>query len=111
MDFQTAVKTCFNKYADFSGRAKRSEFWWFFLFCFVISLLLEALNSYVSWTFSLATLLPSLAVGARRLHDIGKSGWWQLIWLIPVIGWIVLIVFYAQEGNAEGDKFGDASAS
>jgi uncharacterized membrane protein YhaH (DUF805 family) len=56
--------------------------------------------------WSLATLLPSLAVGARRLHDIDRTGWWQLIWFIPVIGWIVLIVFFASRGTAGPNRFG-----
>lgn len=107
MNFQEAIQVCFQKYVDFSGRAKRPEFWWFFLFCFLVALMLETVSSNVSWMFSLATLLPSLAVGARRLHDTNKSGWFQLIWLIPVLGWIVIIYLLAQEGSAETNQYGD----
>ncbi len=96
MTFQESIQTCFKKYADFNGRALRPEYWWFFLFCVLGDLILEALSSNVSWIFSLATLLPLLAVGARRLHDIGKSGWWQLLWLIPIIGWAIIIYFLVQ---------------
>lgn len=109
MTFQDSIKLCFQKYADFSGRAKRPEYWWFALFCFLGALILELAGTYVSWAFSLVTLLPSLAVGARRLHDIGKSGWWQLLWLIPVLGWIVVIYFLVQEGEATSNAYDTAS--
>jgi uncharacterized membrane protein YhaH (DUF805 family) len=101
MTFQESVTVCFRKYADFSGRATRSEYWWFFLFIIVVSLATSYVSSALSGLFSLATLLPSIAAAARRLHDTNRSGWWQLIALIPVVGIIVLIVFLAQEGKAE----------
>ena len=106
MSFTDAVKACFAKYADFNGRAKRPEFWWFVLFCLLVSLVLEFISSYVSWAFSLATLVPSLAVGARRLHDTNKSGWMQLIWIIPVLGWIYMIYLLAQPGDAGDNPYG-----
>lgn len=95
MDFGTSIKTCFSKYVDFSGKASRSEFWWFFLFCLILDLVLSCTG--FGAILSLVLLLPQLAVGARRLHDIGKSGWWQLIALIPVIGIIVLIIWWAKK--------------
>jgi uncharacterized membrane protein YhaH (DUF805 family) len=101
MTFQDSIKVCFSKYADFSGRAVRSEYWWFALFIVLVSLALSMFSNTLSALFSLATLLPSIAAAARRLHDTGRSGWWQLVALIPVIGLIVLIVFLAQEGKAE----------
>jgi uncharacterized membrane protein YhaH (DUF805 family) len=107
MDIQTAIKTCFNKYATFSGRARRSEFWWFMLAIVVVSVLIEFLGlDVISIVFSLAVFVPSIAVSARRLHDIDKSGWWQLIGLIPVIGWIIAIIWYAKEGSTEANRFG-----
>ena len=81
MLFLDSIKLCFAKYADFEGRAKRPEYWWFALFCVVGALALEMVGSYFSWAFSLATFLPSLAAGARRLHDLNKSGWMQLLYL------------------------------
>ena len=100
MNFQDSIRVCFTKYADFNGRAARPEFWWFALFTFLASLAISLLSPVLNAVFSIATLLPSIAVGARRLHDTNRSGWWLLLWLVPLVGWIVLIVFFAQEGNA-----------
>ncbi len=97
MTFQDSVRICFTKYADFSGRASRSEYWWFALFIIVVSLVTSMFSNLVSGLFSLATLLPSIAAAARRLHDTNRSGWWQLIVLVPVVGLVVLLVFLAQE--------------
>ncbi len=111
MDFQESIKQCFQKYADFNGRAKRPEYWWFALFCFVVSLALGVIGDTLSLAFSLVTLLPSLAVGTRRLHDLNKSGWLQLLWLIPILGWIPLIYFLAQAGNTETNQYGETPAN
>ncbi|MFA6179245.1 MAG: DUF805 domain-containing protein [Candidatus Methylopumilus sp.] len=108
MTFSESIQACFSKYADFNGRAKRPEYWWFALFTLLVSLGLGIVSDIVSALFSLATLLPSLAVGARRLHDTKRSGWWQLLWLVPVIGWIVIIVFLVQEGSTEANEYGSA---
>jgi len=110
MTFVESIKTCFSKYADFNGRASRSEFWWWVLFVFVVSLVLSAVSGLVSGLFSLATILPGLAVGARRLHDTDRSGWLQLIALIPLIGWLVLIYFCVQEAK-EPNRFGPAAST
>ena len=102
MTFQESVKQCFARYADFAGRASRSEYWWFALFNFVASFVLSLVHQHLGSLYSLLVLLPSLAVGTRRLHDTSRSGWWQLLWLFPVIGWIVLIIFLAQPGKDQG---------
>ena len=94
MQFDEAVKVCFSKYADFDGRADRSEFWWFWLktqLC--IGATDFALGSTVSGVVSLGLMLPSLSCGARRLHDIDFSGWWQLL-LLTGIGWFVLMILF-----------------
>lgn len=96
MTFVDAIRTCFIKYADFNGTASRPEFWWWALFTVIVSIILSILSHRVSAVFSLATLVPSLAVGARRLHDTNRSGWLQLLCLIPILGWIVLIILFAQ---------------
>lgn len=99
MTFQESIQVCFKKYADFSGSATRSEYWWFVLFMFLGSAVLSIFSEALSSIFLLAALLPSIAAATRRLHDTGRSGWWQLICFIPVVGAIVLIVFLAQEGK------------
>lgn len=101
MSFQESIRVCFTKYADFTGRAGRSEYWWFFLFIVLVSLAASMISTTLSAVFSLATVLPSVAVATRRLHDTARSGWWQLICIVPVIGIIVLIVFLAQEGKSD----------
>lgn len=100
MTFTEAVKTCFTKYADFNGRASRSEFWWWALFILLAGIVLTGFSLTLSWAFSVATLVPYLAVASRRLHDTGRSGWYQLLGFIPLIGWIVLIVWLSQESSA-----------
>lgn len=105
MTFGESIKVCFSKYADFTGRATRSEFWWWFLFTILASIATALVNEMLSGLFSLATLLPSLAVGARRLHDTDRTGWLQLLWFIPIIGWIILLVWFIQEGK-EPNRFG-----
>ncbi|MCE2521705.1 MAG: DUF805 domain-containing protein [Rhodobacteraceae bacterium] len=93
-------------YATFSGCASRSEFWWFQLFCL---LLLAALSQFLEPLYVIGQLLlflPNLAAACRRLHDSGRSGWWLLLYLLPVIGWIVLLIFLIQGTRPEGNKFG-----
>lgn len=104
MTFGESIKVCFSKYADFDGRATRSEYWWWCLFVFLATVAASIVSDMLSSLFSIAVLLPNLAVGTRRLHDIDKSGWFQLLWFIPVLGWIVLIYWAAQEGK-EPNRF------
>jgi len=113
MSFQDAVKTCFSKYAEFSGRARRSEYWYFALFNVIVSIVASLLDSMLfghsmilQILVGLAFLVPGLAVGVRRLHDTGKSGWFLLIGLIPIIGFIVLIVFLATDTVRTPNQYG-----
>ena len=106
MNFVDAIKICFVKYAQFKGCASRPEFWWWFLFSVVASLALQVISTNLSAAFTIATLLPSFAVGARRLHDIDRSGWWQLLYFLPIIGWIVLFLFWAEAGKKS--RYGDS---
>jgi uncharacterized membrane protein YhaH (DUF805 family) len=99
MTFAESVSTCLKKYVDFNGVASRSEFWWFFLFQVVVAVVLSLISNWIADIATLALVLPSLAVGARRLHDTGRSGWWQLLLLIPLVGLIILIVFWVQESK------------
>ena len=107
MTFGESISVCFKKYVGFDGRAARSEFWWFALFTFLVSLALGIISQSLSSLFSLAVLLPSLAAGSRRLHDTDRSAWFLLLWLVPVIGWIILIVWAIQEGK-EPNRFSSA---
>ena len=95
MNFGQAISSCLSKYATFTGRASRPEFWWFFLFQILISLAASMLGETINGLVGLGLLLPALAVGTRRLHDIGKSGWWQLI-MLTVIGLLLLIYWWVQ---------------
>lgn len=117
MDFMTAVRTCLSKYADFTGRARRSEYWFFILAIFLASVVASILDAILGTNFdsgsgligtilSLAVLVPQLAAGARRLHDTGRSGWWQLLILIPIIGWIILIVWMATDSKPGENQYG-----
>jgi uncharacterized membrane protein YhaH (DUF805 family) len=99
MNFLDAVKVCFTKYADFNGCASRPEFWWWVLFTAVASAALQSVSRDLSAAFSIATFLPGITVTARRLHDTDRSGWLQLLWLIPIIGWILLIIWCAEPGK------------
>jgi uncharacterized membrane protein YhaH (DUF805 family) len=100
--FLGALKDGFARYVDFKSRSTRSQFWWWTLWSILISIASGAVDASigavdagpVGLVTSLAMFLPSIAVSIRRLHDIGRTGWWLLIWFIPIIGWIVLIVFH-----------------
>ena len=100
------------RYAQFTGRARRAEFWWYALANLIISVVLSALGGASSifnilyLIYVLAVLIPGLAVGIRRLHDTGKSGWWLLIALVPFVGFIVLIVFFCTDSTRGTNQFG-----
>jgi uncharacterized membrane protein YhaH (DUF805 family) len=105
------------KYAVFSGRARRREYWMFVLFNVIIAVVLtmiegiadpdsESSRNTLTTLYGLAVLLPSLAVGVRRLHDTGRSGWWLLFGLIPIIGAIVLLIFMIQDGRPTDNQYG-----
>ena len=98
MDFGEAIKVCFNKFADFNGRARRSEFWWFQLFAYLVS-------SVTCGIGGLVLLIPLLAVTSRRLHDTGHSGWWQLIQLVP-FGVILIIIWGVQDSDPGPNEYG-----
>ncbi|MBL0592837.1 DUF805 domain-containing protein [Aeromonas veronii] len=102
------------QYAVFSGRARRTEYWMFVLCNVIVMLLLGMVdkliggdNELISSIYSLAVLLPSLAVAARRLHDTDRSAWWLLLGLIPIIGTLVLIYFMVCNGQQGSNRFGD----
>lgn len=112
--FVEAIKVCFAKYVDFQGRASRSELWWFVLFYYIVLIVLGALFTallgengvWFLYVGLLVFFLPLLGVIVRRLHDTDRSGWWYLISLVPLVGFIVLIVFLCQRGTPGPNRFG-----
>ncbi len=105
MEFQQAIRSGFQNYTNFADRSCRSEFWYWVLFGFIVSLVASFIDVIIGFDgiigpiqgiTGLALLLPNIAMAIRRLHDIGKSGWFILIGLIPVLGWIYLIYLYVQ---------------
>lgn len=116
MGFTDAVKTCFSKYATFEGRASRSEFWWFWLFIILGNFVLTGADvgvmharagmGFLGGIFVLATLLPSIAVGVRRLHDTNRSGWFIFLPIIPLIGAVILIYFYVKDSDPGDNAYG-----
>jgi len=128
MNFTEAVKSCLGKYTTFSGRAARSEFWFFWLFSMIVAVVAMIIDSVLGTTFTmtdpttgapvdvgygyiyliamLALFLPSLAVGIRRLHDTNRSGWWYLIVFLPLIGVILLIVWFCSKGTEGENNYG-----
>jgi uncharacterized membrane protein YhaH (DUF805 family) len=108
------------KYADFSGRARRREYWFFVLFNIIICVVLSVCDVFVgtysaaasvgilSGIYTLAVLIPGIAVTVRRLHDTGRSGWWILIALVPIVGWIVLLVFMLIDSQPGQNAYGSS---
>ena len=112
MNFSTAISTCLYKYATFKGRASRSEFWWFYLFVTLLSwgasvagALSGDKSSLGGLLVSLAFIIPTFSAGCRRLHDVGRSGWWQLLYL-TVIGSILVIVWKACKSEEKANGYG-----
>ena len=103
MTFGESIGICFNKYATLDGRAGRPEYWWFFLFGILVQIGGSIVSDTVAGLLCLALLLPSVAVGGRRLHDSGRTAWWMLIGLIPLIGALILLYWFVQPG-AEGEN-------
>ena len=105
------------QYAVFTGRSRRTEYWMFVLFSIIVSAILGAIDrvlferGILGIIYSLAVFLPALGVSIRRLHDTDRSGWWVLIGLIPLIGFIVLLVFMVQEGQPGANRFGPSPKS
>ena len=124
MTFIDAVKSAYSNYFRFSGRATRSEFWWFWLFCLLTEWALtlifgtvfvetspgtfavQANAGVIGGLWTLFNVIPGLSVGCRRLHDTDRSGWWQLLFLVPLIGGIILIIMWASRGTPYTNRFG-----
>jgi uncharacterized membrane protein YhaH (DUF805 family) len=134
MSFNDAVKSCWSQFATFSGRARRSEYWWFYLFSILVSSgsfliagilggtavgvggqstggVVLGLLFMIAGVVNLALLIPGLAVFCRRLHDTGRSGWWWLIGIVPFVGSIVLLVFLCSDSQPENNRYGPSPKS
>lgn len=122
MTFSQSVSTVFHKYVDFNGRASRTEYWWFALFEIIVYAALNVLGAifgsdtmpgwvyFLEGAFSLAVLLPTIAVSVRRMHDIGKGGGWIFISLVPVIGQIWFFILTVLPGEPQANRFGPVPA-
>lgn len=112
--FEQAVRSAIQQhYCDFSGRASRSEYWWYVLFTVILSVIIQAfgvissdVSLYLGAIVNLALLLPGLSLSVRRLHDINKSGWFILLGLIPIVGAIILIVWFCKESEMQPNQYG-----
>ena len=116
MTFAEAVRSGFDHYVKFDGRASRPAFWWWFLFGILVGIgatlidLIIGSFGVVSGLASLALLLPNLSVAIRRLHDTDHTGWWVLIGLIPIVGFIVLLIFYLRQSDPGDNQYGPPPA-
>lgn len=111
MDFMTAVKHVFANFANFQGRARRSEYWWFYLFTIICNVVASIVDNAIgipilSIVVLLGLIIPSLAVTIRRMHDTGRSGWWIFIILIPLVGIILYIYWFVQRGTVGPNEWG-----
>jgi len=120
MGFGQAITAGFTNYFNFKDRSTRSAYWYFILFLFLASIVAAVVDlalfepkiiGPISGIFSLATFIPSLALAVRRLHDIDRSGWWVLLWLIPIIGAIILIVWACQPTAPQPNRYGPPPAA
>lgn len=99
------------QYANFNGRARRQEFWMYYLFYIIFYIGVAIIDNvlglgFLTLIYMLALFVPTISVAARRLHDTGRTGWWQLIGIIPLIGVIVLIIFWVQDSHAGENQYG-----
>lgn len=112
--FSNSIALCLQRYVGFSGRAPRAEYWWFLLFTSLTGIVIQILFSQVmasamvivSALVNLALFLPSISVGVRRLHDLDRSGWWSWLSLVPIVGWIILLVWGCTRGTHGSNRFG-----
>lgn len=109
--YYTAILNCFKKFADFKGRSARSEFWYFQLFCLLLSIFLHFISQNLASLAMLIVMLPNLAVSVRRMHDIGRSGWWVCIVAVPIVGLFLFLFWAIQDSDPETNQYGLATQS
>ncbi|MCC8180154.1 MAG: DUF805 domain-containing protein [Planctomycetes bacterium] len=123
MEYKQWYMRAWRRWKDFSGRARRKEYWTFVIINTVFTFLLQTGVQYftdetgytfgighvlniIAWLFSLFILIPGLAVSYRRMHDRGKSGWWLLLYIIPLIGWLILVIMFVQDSQPGPNRYG-----
>jgi uncharacterized membrane protein YhaH (DUF805 family) len=111
MGFGQAISAGFSNYMNFSGRACRSEYWYWILFIIIADIVAAIIDQalgiqLVTGLFGLVTIIPNIAIAIRRLHDLDRTGWWVLLGFIPLIGWIILLIWYVTKGTDGPNRFG-----
>ena len=111
MGFGQAISAGFSNYVNFSGRACRSEYWYWILFIIIADIVAAIIDQalgiqLVTGLFGLVTIIPNIAIAIRRLHDLDRTGWWVLLGFIPLIGWIILLIWYVTKGTDGPNRFG-----
>lgn len=110
MTFSESVRICLKKYSEFGGRAGRSEYWWFTLFCVLVPTVIGLASDTAGAVAFLALLLPQITASTRRLHDVDKSGWLLLVGLIPLVGQLIVLYWCVIPGTATDNEFGPPAA-
>jgi len=106
LGFVDAIKLFFQNFTNFNGRSRRSEYWWVCLFNMIVGFIIGMILPDFSWIWSVIILVPTLSLCVRRLHDIGKSGWWYLVVMIPLVGGIIMIVWFCQDSHPGQNQWG-----
>jgi uncharacterized membrane protein YhaH (DUF805 family) len=111
MGFGQAISAGFSNYVNFSGRACRSEYWYWILFIVIADIVAVIIDQalgmqLVTGLFGLVTIIPNIAIAIRRLHDLDRTGWWILLGFIPLVGWIILLIWYVSKGTDGPNRFG-----
>jgi uncharacterized membrane protein YhaH (DUF805 family) len=111
MTFGESIGTCLKKYATVEGRASRSEYWWFVLFSLLLQVAAHVVaGEAAAGIVALVLLLPGVGVGGRRLHDMGRSAWWLLVGLIPIVG-VFILIYWLVQPSAGSNQYGEAAAA
>ncbi len=121
MGFGQSISHNLNNITNFAGRASRSEFWWWILAVWILQILVSLITggtrsgggflAFIGWVIAVILTLATIAVGCRRLHDTGKSGWLQLLWFLPCVGVIILIVFWVMPGTPGDNQYGPPASA
>lgn len=106
LGFGQAIKLFFQNFTNFSGRSRRSEYWWVCLFNMIVSTIIGLILPDISWIWTVVMFVPTLALCLRRLHDIGKSGWWYLLVFVPLVGGIIMVIWFCKDSDPQPNRWG-----